>query len=131
MIRRVCIIQTDVEFKKEQHVLGTKEKNKYLATANLRSTEYMAKRAREHQEPSELRYDMHLQDIYTPEKLAAPSVPSAPSTGKCESEVNSMQPPPDEPGKQEADTDDADIFEESPAPAESSKRKRGLLGRFF
>ena len=130
MIRRVCIIQTDVEFKKEQRVLGTKEKNNYLATANLRSTEYMAKRARVHQEPSELRYEMHLRDIHTPEKFATPSVPSAPSTGKCESEVNSMQPPPDEPGKQEADTDDA-VLEESPAPAESSKRKRGLLGRFF
>ena len=45
-----------------------KQKNNFLATANVRETEYMAKKTRLMHEPSEQRYDNHLSDIHTPSK---------------------------------------------------------------
>lgn len=89
-----CISQTDVEFKKEQRVLGMKQKNNFLAHANVRETEHMAKRSRIQVEPSEQRYENHLQDIQTPQK-------ELPIATKCESEVNSMKNTSETPKKEE------------------------------
>jgi hypothetical protein len=103
-------------------VLEVKQKNNYLAVANVRETEHMAKRARVSIEPSEQRYEMHLQDIQTPQKVVLENNPNPP---KCESEVNSKQP-----DTSPVDTEKKDAVEEShggpPPPESSSKRKRFL-----
>ena len=64
----VLLLQTDVDLKKGKRVLDMKQKNNFLATANVRETEYMAKKTRLMHEPSEQRYDNHLSDIQTPSK---------------------------------------------------------------
>ena len=74
-----------MEFKKEQRILGMKQKNNFLAHANVRETEHMAKRARIQVEPSEQRYENHLQDINTPQKEVQPA------GTKCDSDLNSMK----------------------------------------
>ena len=58
--------QTDVEFRKGKRTLDMKEKNNFLATANLRETEYISKRSRHHVEPSDDRYNDHLAEVNTP-----------------------------------------------------------------
>ena len=115
-------------------MLGVKQKNNYLAVANVRETEHMAKRARVSVEPSELRYDMHLQDIQTPPKVVPENNIPIPNLAKCESEVNSKQPDINSPD----DSEKKDAVEEShggPPPESSTKRKRflslGFLGMIF
>lgn len=108
-------------------MLGVKQKNNYLAVANVRETEHMAKRARVSVEPSEVRYDMHLQDIQTPPKAVLDN--GAPNSVKCESEVNSKQPDinsPDDPEKK-------DTVEESHGgpPPETSRKRKGFLSLGF
>jgi hypothetical protein len=90
----------------------------------------MAKRARVSVEPSEVRYDMHLQDIHTPPKaaLVENSVPN-PNPEKCDSEVNSKQPDINSPD----DTEKKDAVQESHGgpPPETSRKRKGFLSLGF
>lgn len=115
-----CIRQTDVEFKKEQRVLGMKQKNNFLAHANLRETEHMAKRTRLQSEPSELRYQNHLQDIQTPQK-------EMPNATKCESEANSMKNTSETPKKEEDESES--LVDPEPADVETTivAKRKGFL----
>ena len=65
-LRKVCVSQTDVEFRKGKRTLEMKEKNNFLATANVRETEFISKKSRVAIEPSEDRYDEHLNYLNTP-----------------------------------------------------------------
>jgi len=99
-----------------------KQKNNFLAHANLRETEHMAKRARLGTEPSEQRYENHLQDIQTPQK-------DMPTVTKCESEVNSMKNTSDTP-KNEEDGGESKPVDAEPADIETTAvvaKRKGFL----
>jgi hypothetical protein len=125
----VCVVsmQTDVEFRKGKRTLEMKEKNNFLATANVRETEFISKKARATIEPSDSRYDEHLNFVNTP--------PSAIKTPSCVTVDNiaTSSGKPMNVAKDEIDTDTEEKKEDQETSSEKAMSmvvRKAFLGLF-